>query len=71
MLEPLTTPAVSCCCGDRLKRVGNIPLGCSKTPLSTPAFSALLNNESNILSLALIVLLALTYFLSDWRLCHG
>ena len=45
-----------------------IPLGCSKTPLSTPVFRALLKSESNIFSVTLMVLLARTYFLRDWRL---
>ena len=45
-----------------------IPLGCSKTPFSTPTFNALLKRASNMLSVALMVLLALTYFLRDWRL---
>lgn len=40
------------------------PLGCSKTPLSTPFLSALLKRESNCLSEATLrLLLALTYFL--------
>lgn len=40
------------------------PLGCSKTPLSTPFLSALLKRESNCLSEATFrLLLALTYFL--------
>lgn len=34
-------------------------------PLSTPDFKALLNRESNILSEAVMVLLALTYFFKD------
>ena len=42
-----------------------IPLGCSKAPLSTPFFNALLKSESNIFSVTLMVLLARTYFLSD------
>ena len=45
-----------------------LPLGCSKMALSTPAFRALLNRESNMLSETVIELLARTYFLSDWRL---
>ena len=49
---------------------GCIPLGCSKTPFSTPDFRALLKRESNIFSPTLMVLLARTYFLRDWRLVH-
>ena len=42
-----------------------LPLGCSKTPLSTPFFNALLKSESHMASVTLMVLLALTYFLRD------
>ena len=42
------------------------PLGCEKSPFSTPVFRALLNSESNWVSdVVVIVLLALTYFLMD------
>lgn len=48
-----------------------IPLGCSKTPFSTPTFRALLKSESNMLSETTILLLARTYFLRDWRLANA
>lgn len=50
---------------------GDIPLGCWKTPFSTPVLKALLNSESNMLSETVMVLFALTYFLSDCRLQSG
>lgn len=46
----------------------DLPLGWIKTPFSTPPFNARLNRESNMESVALIVLLALTYFFRLWRL---
>ena len=47
---------------------GRVPFGCSRTPRSTPTLMALLKRESNMLSLTLMVLLALTYFFRDGRL---
>lgn len=43
----------------------HIPFGCSKVPFSTPPFKALLKRLSNMLSMTLILLLALMYFLRD------
>ena len=40
----------------------DVPLGCSKTPFSTPALIALLKSESNMLSVTVIELFARTYF---------
>ncbi len=55
--------------GRPLVREGDdVPLGCSKTPFSTPFLRALLKSESNMASVTVMLLLALTYFLSDWRL---
>lgn len=43
-------------------QVQDLPLGWTKTPLSTPALRARLKRESNIESVAVSLLLALTYF---------
>lgn len=51
------------------KQVETIPLGCWKSPFSTPDFKALLNRESNCVSEVTVMLLfALTYFLMACRL---
>lgn len=46
----------------------NVPFGWANSPFSTPDFNALLKSESNILSVALMLLLALTYFFRATRL---